>query len=215
MPPTTTPREVWWPRTDAERDAVAAELRSILASPHFSNSKRYPAFLRYVVEAALAGKADLLKERTIGVEVFDRPASYDTSADTVVRYTAGEVRKRLAIYYHDLGGDPPVQIVLPPGSYIPQFLIAVEHAPLEDLNGQHGSFLVHAGVQEADEDTEALQLPNVVSGRRQLPTDANRWLVLAGAVLMVLAISFAGWKYRSLHQASALDQFALECPKRI
>ena len=68
------------------------ELHSIADSPYFCNSKRYPALLRYIVENALAGKSELLKERALGIDVFDRPATYDTNADTVVRFTAGEVR---------------------------------------------------------------------------------------------------------------------------
>jgi hypothetical protein len=77
-------REVWHPQTREDRDAILLELQEVLASPHFCNSKRYPALLRYIVEATLAGNSDHLKERTLGVEVFDRAPSYDTNADTVV-----------------------------------------------------------------------------------------------------------------------------------
>ena len=105
-----------------DRDAILSELHEILASPHFCNSKRYPALLEYVVENTLAGKEELLKERTIGIEVFDRPPTYDTNADTVVRFTAGEVRKRLSSFYHDRGRDSRIHISLPAGSYIPEFL---------------------------------------------------------------------------------------------
>ena len=82
-------REAWHPQNRQDCDAILRELHEVLASPHFCNSKRYPALLEYIVENTLAGKSELLKERTIGVEVFDRPPTYDTSADTVVRYTAG------------------------------------------------------------------------------------------------------------------------------
>ena len=44
-----------------------------------------------------------LKERTLGVEVFGREPGYDTNADPVVRISAGEVRKRIAQYYHENG----------------------------------------------------------------------------------------------------------------
>ena len=59
--------------------------------------------LQYIVENTLAGKSELLKERTIGVEVFDRPSDLRYQRDTVVRYTAGEVRKRLCCYYSESG----------------------------------------------------------------------------------------------------------------
>jgi hypothetical protein len=118
-------QEMWCPQSAEERDTVLRELQSIVDSPYFCNSKRYPALLRYVVENALAGRADLLKERALGIEVFDRPATYDTNADTVVRFTAGEVRKRLLLYYSN---HPPsgIRIALPPGSYVPEFLLDPE-----------------------------------------------------------------------------------------
>src|ERR1700722_1427102 len=77
MSRTNTTHDAWHPLTKEDRDAVLLELQEILGSPHFSNSKRYPALLRYIVEKTLSGESDLLKERTLGVEVFDRPPSYD------------------------------------------------------------------------------------------------------------------------------------------
>src|SRR5580704_10049732 len=113
---TTATRDAWRPKTSHDREAILLELQEVLASPHFCNSKRYPALLKYIVENTLAGKSDMLKERTLGVEVFDRSPSYDTNADTVVRYTAGEVRKRLSLYYHELDEKPVIEISLPAGS---------------------------------------------------------------------------------------------------
>ncbi len=62
---------------------------SCCCSPLFSNSKRYPTLLRYVVEQTLEGRGDEIKERSIGIDVFGRPPDYDTNLDTIVRYTAG------------------------------------------------------------------------------------------------------------------------------
>src|ERR1035438_3617990 len=121
MSRTVSGREGWHPQTPADHDAILRELREVLASPHFCNSKRYPALLQYIVENTLAGRSDLLKERTLGVEVFDRPPTYDTNADTVVRYTAGEVRKRLLLYYSEHGSVSNIRISLPAGSYVPEF----------------------------------------------------------------------------------------------
>src|ERR1700685_3269304 len=108
----TATRDAWRPQTQQDRDVILLELHKVLVSPHFCNSKRYPALLQYIVEKTLAGEDDLLKERTLGVEVFDRHPSYDTNADTVVRYTAGEVRKRLSLYYSDLGRKAAIRISL-------------------------------------------------------------------------------------------------------
>jgi hypothetical protein len=114
-------REAWHPQSKQDSDVILRELEAILASPHFCNSKRYPTLLRHIVENTLAGKLDLLKERTLGVEVFDRPPTYDTNTDTVVRYTAGEVRKRLLLYYSEHSSSGGIRISLPAGSYAAEF----------------------------------------------------------------------------------------------
>lgn len=111
----------WTPETPADRDLIARELNAILSSGHFSGSKRYPALLKYVVSKALDGHSEGLKERTLGIEVFDRPPDYDTNADPVVRFSASEVRKRLAQYYSEDGESSVLQIHLPLGCYVPEF----------------------------------------------------------------------------------------------
>ena len=65
------------------------QLERIVNSKYFRNSKRYPVLLRFVVEQTLAGRSDLLKERTLGMTVFDRDSDYDTNVDPIVRVTAG------------------------------------------------------------------------------------------------------------------------------
>lgn len=102
-------------------DQIREELSRVLACHEFRSSKRSQEFLRYVIENTLQGHGDMLKERTIGIEVFGRPTSYDPSDDATVRVKAGEVRKRLGIYYSDLGSRNPVRIELPSGTYVPEF----------------------------------------------------------------------------------------------
>lgn len=116
--------------SEADRYAVSAQLDRMLANPLFKLSKRYPILLRHVVERALAGDTDNLKERSLGVEVFGRDPSYDTSTDPIVRTTAGEIRKRIAQYYQEDGHESEVRILLSPGSYVPEFSFpeAAEHA---------------------------------------------------------------------------------------
>ena len=101
--------------------AVLAQLERILSSPAFRNSKRYPTLLRYVVEQTLEGRTGELKERALGIDVFGRAADYDSNADPIVRVTAGEVRNRIARYYHDPGREREIRIELPAGSYVPEF----------------------------------------------------------------------------------------------
>ncbi len=102
-------------------EQVREELTRVLASHEFRSSKRSQDFLRFVVENTLRGSADILKERTIGIEVFGRPTSYDPSDDATVRVKAGEVRKRLGLYYSTQGAANPLRIELPSGTYVPEF----------------------------------------------------------------------------------------------
>jgi hypothetical protein len=115
--------------TSADHDEIRGQLERILTSAVFGTSKRYPAFLRFVVETTLDGHSECLKERTIGVEVFNRSADYDTNSDHVVRSAAGEVRRRLAQYYVQPGHAAEIQIDLPLGSYVPQFRRPVAELP--------------------------------------------------------------------------------------
>jgi len=215
-------REVWHPQTREDRDAILRELQEVLASAHFCNSKRYPALLKYIVENTLAGNAELLKERTLGVEVFDRSPSYDTNADTVVRYTAGEVRKRLSLYYHELDRKPVIQISLPAGSYIPEFIHSPEDSQ-ELTSHAHATLPRSNSLQDAGSQADGLSpWTPVVSGPtssalaelgtwtpvRSEKTAGARYRWLGVSVLVILAIlAGAGWKYRTVRPPTPLDEF--------
>jgi len=112
------------------KDEIRQQVARIRASHPFRTSKRCLALLDYVTEQTLEGQLERLKERSLGVEVFGRDPGYDTSQDPVVRFTAGEVRKRLAQYYQEPGHDREIRIDLPPGSYVPEFQPAHEQPPL-------------------------------------------------------------------------------------
>ena len=79
-------------------------------------------FLRFTVERALDGKSEQLKEYVLGVEVFDRGASYDPRVDPIVRVEARRLRSKLQKYYESEGLGDEVVIDLPKGNYAPIFL---------------------------------------------------------------------------------------------
>jgi hypothetical protein len=110
-------------RLSGEREnAVREELRRVLDSAAFRNSKRCREFLEYIVEHTILGATATLKERSIGIELFGLPPDFDTSQHTIVRVTANEVRKKLAQHYLAQNGTCyPVRIELPPGSYSAEF----------------------------------------------------------------------------------------------
>lgn len=219
-------REAWHPQTKQDRDAILRELEAVLASPHFCNSKRYPTLLQYIVENTLAGKLESLKERTLGVEVFDRPPTYDTNTDTVVRYTAGEVRKRLLLYYSEHSSASGIRISLPAGSYVAEFLHGhdghVETADDPDahsarLSEHETEHLSHPGAEAGD---PALGVPSAVPeesphGSAGVHTaaehiaGANRWAWWLAAAAVLLTVVAAGlyWKYRATPPQTAVDAF--------
>jgi len=113
--------ESWTPSSELEKVAVQQQLEKLLATPLFNSSKRYPSFLKFVIAHSLAGQTDQLKERILGVEIFGRPADYDTNTDPIVRVTAAEIRKRIEQYYQDPRHSQEIRLYLPAGSYAPQF----------------------------------------------------------------------------------------------
>jgi hypothetical protein len=109
--------------------AIRSELEMMLATPIFAQSNRCKNFLIYVVVQTLTGNACQLKERTIGINVFERSNDYDTGEDSIVRVTANEVRKRLGQFYRESQATHPIQIELPRGAYVPEFKIHPDRRP--------------------------------------------------------------------------------------
>src|SRR5437667_3158473 len=94
-------------------------VREIIESPAFRGSRRSQQFLQFVIEKTVSGQGAQLKERSLGIELFGRPASYDTGEDAIVRVTASDVRKRLHQFYAESGLVSRFRIDLPSGSYVP------------------------------------------------------------------------------------------------
>ena len=117
-----------------EIDANAAReaLERVLASDEFSRSERLSSFLSYVCTSTLEQNGTRLTEQHIGTQVFGRPEHYLPVEDTIVRTTAGLLRKRLAKYYETEGSADPVRIAIPRGSYVPIF---VTHAAVPEPVG--------------------------------------------------------------------------------
>ncbi|HEY3840157.1 MAG TPA: hypothetical protein VGL72_26475 [Bryobacteraceae bacterium] len=111
--------------------AFKSHVRQVIASPAFKGSRRSQQFLQFVVENALDGHFGELKERNLGIKLFDRPPSYNTADDAIVRVTACDVRKRLLQYYSEVDSGSEFRIELPPGSYIPEFQMNPTAPPAE------------------------------------------------------------------------------------
>jgi Tol biopolymer transport system component len=104
-----------------EQHEIVRQLERVLSSSVFRRAERSSAMLKFIVEETLAGRSDGLKEYTLGAEALRRGASFDPRADPVVRAEASRLRTRLDQYYETSGKADPVLLVLPKGSYVPQF----------------------------------------------------------------------------------------------
>ena len=165
--------KVW---SESEDRAIRAELDRIMKSGPFQQSRRRQRFLEYIVSEALAGRGERLKGYNVGLEVFDRPETFDPLADPVVRVEAARLRDKLREYYETEGLGDPVRIELPKGSYAPLIVIRTT-------------------VTERSEQTD----PHVARSPASQP-----WLApllddrpLAGAIiatLLILLFTFNAWR---------------------
>ncbi|TCU21333.1 TolB-like protein [Rhizobium azibense] len=102
-------------------DDIRSQLDLIIASPEFPRVGRSAAFLIYVTEETLAGRAKRIKGYTIAVDVFNRNEGFKQD-DPVVRIEAGRLRRLLERYYLVAGQNDPIRIDIPKGGYAPSFV---------------------------------------------------------------------------------------------
>ena len=177
-------------RARISEDAIREQLNRVLGSHEFRTSKRSQDFLKYVIENTLAGHADTLKERTIGIEVFGRPTSYEPSDDATVRVKAGEVRKRLGLYYAGQGAHDPIRIELPGGTYVPEFHWSDSVAPPGQSSAESGEIAAEIA-------------PTKITGAS--PNTLRTWIRLGIALACLSLVAFLWLRTRTA--GSAMDQF--------
>jgi hypothetical protein len=181
------------PVSAVERRLVEDQLERMLASPLFTQSKRYAPFLRHVVEKTIDGQEDRLKERVLGSEVFGRPPDYDSNNDPVVRVTAGEVRRRIAQYYDDSAHRNEFRIDLPIGTYVAQF----HPGPPRD---EEHRVTPQSSLLQADRVEPVAAMPAIDS------TAPARWPAkrLVAAIVLLAALASTGliWKLGARNPSS-------------
>ena len=167
---------------DLTASMIRAQLDLLVRDDVFRSSKRSVAFLKFVVEQTLNGSADQIKERTIGVEVFERDPHYDTNVDHIVRTAATELRKRLATYYVDERHRSELRIELVPGSYVPRFA--------HPGQGRHTLIDAEAEAAEAGFETHSAHIqfgPVPLAGSKPAAKTAPRWGRRSWGLLLVAA----------------------------
>ncbi|MGA3160508.1 MAG: hypothetical protein ABSC77_04760 [Terracidiphilus sp.] len=154
-----------------------ALIERVAASEQFARSARLRDFLLYVGRHSLKDGSPEIHEQEIGAKVFDRPESYDTSQDNIVRVNATELRKRIELYFATEGAHEPLIIEIPRGGYKPNF-----HRRIPEIGGHRLSAIeefLPATSPRHSEETQA---------RRLLRLNSH---ILWAALCLLLAISCA------------------------
>jgi hypothetical protein len=100
---------------------ISLQLDRLMASEKLRSSERLCRFLRFVVEKAVAGAGDEIKEYSVATIVYGRPSSFDPKTDSIVRVEASRLRSKLREYYEVEGLHDEVVVELPKGAYVPAF----------------------------------------------------------------------------------------------
>jgi hypothetical protein len=104
-----------------EHTELSGQVRRIQASKRFANAPKARNLLNYIVEKALKGLEDDLKETPIAQALYGKGSAFDPGNDRIVSQAAGDLRKKLIEYYADEGRSDPWVIAIPTGSFVPAF----------------------------------------------------------------------------------------------
>ena len=174
--------------------SLQQHVKEVIEGDVFKGSHRSGQFLQYIVDQAIAGRFDSLKERVIGMELFGRSASYDTGDDAIVRVTASDVRKRLLQHYGRYGANSGFRISLPSGSYIPEIL----RDPLGEIGLSEIAAKPHdpgSPIHESAIVTDEVVVNGSASPQPDtIPRKATAWRMplLIGILLVVLNLALWG-----------------------
>jgi beta-glucanase (GH16 family) len=99
------------------------ELERVLNHPEIARSASLVRFLSFICNKYFEGQADDIREYSIAVEALGRKeTNFDSHVDPIVRVTARSLRKKLVRLYKTDWQNHPLQIVLPLGHYVPEFV---------------------------------------------------------------------------------------------
>ena len=175
----------------AEVEAKRAELRAVLASAEFTRAPRLAHLLTYLCEKLFRGESAQIKEYSVGVEVFERGASFDQDSDSIVRVEANRLRKRLAEYYAGEGAGHALQITIPLGQYVPRF-----------------SAIIREPIGGTPLETPAANLPGGGWTNAMRRVFRRPW-GLAAAVVVCLAVAYA-WRVSLKRAETPASQEAVQ-----
>jgi hypothetical protein len=185
--------------TAEDRKQVLDQLDRLLASPLLNQSRRYSRLLRFIVESTVNDGDRVLKERIIGIEVFGRAPSYDTTVDPVVRTTTAQLRRRVAQYYQEPGHEREIVIDIPTGHYVAEFGTPL-FSRTEGPSFQSGSL---PQTRDRSEDLPPAQIP--VGKQRSDWLVDGRWIAVSVSLFLLSFSVFA--LYQGVAGRSVLAKF--------
>ncbi len=102
-----------------EKDERWEVVERICLAASFRRSVKLRDLLIYLCHRWWTEGVSEIREHEIGVDVFQRPADYDSAQDTLVRVQASQLRKRLERYFSDEGRDESLILEIAKGTYEP------------------------------------------------------------------------------------------------
>ena len=178
------------------------ELERVLTSPSFKRAPALCKFLSYICESYFKGLAHEIKEYNIAVSALGRRSGFDPQVDPIVRVSAHSLRKRLESYYQGEGHLNPIRIILPIGSYVPNFQaviaetgsLALAPSPVIEVTGVSQS---SAAESERIQGISSPALDPVAgeSGSKEssplpdTPTKRRKWLGVIAILVILLVVS--------------------------
>jgi len=154
------------PISGYSKGEILHQLQRIFADQTFAVSDILKRFLSFIVEETLEGRSNQIKEYTIGVNVLNKPQSFNPSQDAIVRIHAGRLRRALHYYYKGAGASDTIRIEMPKGSYLPYF-----------MTNEMGATEIHSAMNEElinEYQTQGIAEQFVVTGEMQYAEDRLR-----------------------------------------
>ena len=200
-----------------DSSGVDESLRQILHSKEFRGALQLQALLKFIVENSTSGREDALKERIIGISVFDRRPDYETADDPIVRSRVRQLRKRLERYYESgEAKGSAVEIVIPKGSYKPAFFPRAESSISERSNDRPvaGRFQAEAprGIAAADKSEPVTSVHRLT---RSIQWRVWRSTLVLACVLLLAFAALSGIRKWSRSNADLLWKPFFEGKKRV
>lgn len=166
-------------------------MHRVAASPQLRRANRLQELLLFLGQSALKDGRDHLREQEIGVKVFGRPDTYDTSVDNIVRANVSDLRKRIETYFATDGLHEPIVIEIPRGQYLPVFHPRASEPMVATGESSGSDHDVSQETHEAESKT----------GQRQFLLSAGLIAAVSLIAILACACAFLWMRLRTLEHA--------------